>query len=461
MAKKIIRYKKPKNINIGMVVFAVIFLYLVIVLIQYAIKPRIKMYEVLEGDIANDSYYTGLILRTETVVNSEGAGYVNYYLQEKEKAAVGDLVYTVDAGGAVADYLNQSSGDGSRLSDEDLEELRDVLSSFGSSYQDERFYEVYDANSSLSSRLMEYVNLSALQEMAGAGQSLSLQKCTAALSGVIVYCSDGLESLTAEQVTADSFSQENYHKTVYSGGQSVENGSPVYKVITEDNWSVLIPLEEDEIEDYADVESVSVRFTKKGIEADAAFSLITGADGSRYGRLDFDKYMIQFAEDRFVDIEVKNSRAYGLKIPQTAITEKEAYKIPLDFLTTGGDSADEGFYRETEAGGVSTIEFISPDILREETNEDGESFCYVDMETLQGGDTLLLPDSNERFQVAETETLKGAYNINRGYAVFKYVDILDENSEYCIVRKNVAYSLRPYDHIVLNASMVSDQQIVR
>ena len=49
MAKKIIRYKKPKNINIGMVVFAVIFLYLVIVLIQYAIKPRIKMYEVLEG----------------------------------------------------------------------------------------------------------------------------------------------------------------------------------------------------------------------------------------------------------------------------------------------------------------------------------------------------------------------------------------------------------------------------
>ena len=72
-------------------------LYLVIVLIQYAIKPRIKMYEVLEGDIANDSYYTGLILRTETVVNSEGAGYVNYYLQEKEKAAVGDLVYTVDA----------------------------------------------------------------------------------------------------------------------------------------------------------------------------------------------------------------------------------------------------------------------------------------------------------------------------------------------------------------------------
>ena len=165
----------------------------------------------------------------------------------------------------MADYLNQSSGDGSRLSDEDLEELRDVLSSFGSSYQDERFYEVYDTNSSLSSRLMEYVNLSALQEMAGAGQSLSLQKCTAALSGVIVYCSDGLESLTAEQVTADSFSQENYHKTVYSGGQSVENGSPVYKVITEDNWSVLIPLEEDEIEDYADVESVSVRSQRRGL----------------------------------------------------------------------------------------------------------------------------------------------------------------------------------------------------
>ena len=105
-SKKIIRYKKPKNINIGIAVFAVIFLYLVIVLIQYFVKPKIKMYEVADGDIANDSYYTGVILRNETVVNSDFAGYVNYYLREKQKAAVGNLIFTVDENGSMTECMN-------------------------------------------------------------------------------------------------------------------------------------------------------------------------------------------------------------------------------------------------------------------------------------------------------------------------------------------------------------------
>ena len=51
-SKKIIRYKKPKNINIGVIVFAVIFVYLIIVLGQYIMKPKIQIYEVQDGDIA-------------------------------------------------------------------------------------------------------------------------------------------------------------------------------------------------------------------------------------------------------------------------------------------------------------------------------------------------------------------------------------------------------------------------
>ena len=155
--KKIIRYRKPKNINIGIAVFAVIFLYLIIVLVQYAVKPKIKMYEVQDGDIAGDSYYTGVILRSETVVNSEYNGYVNYYLREKQKAAVGNLVFTVDENGSVSEYLNKTSGSASRLSDDNLKELKTQLASFSSSYSDSRFSEVYELNTTLSSMLMEYI----------------------------------------------------------------------------------------------------------------------------------------------------------------------------------------------------------------------------------------------------------------------------------------------------------------
>ena len=210
--KKIIRYKKTRTINIGIAVFSVIFLYLVIMTGRYLFTPKIKMYEVLDGDIASTSYYTGIALRSETIVTSEFAGYVNYYLRERQKAAVGNLVYTVDESGSMTEYLNNTAGEGSRLSEENLKELKAQLSSFSASYSDDRFSEVYDVNAALSSMLMEYMNVNTLKELsdgAGFGVSVSFQKCPAKQSGIVFYSADGMEGLTPEQLSADAFSKEN------------------------------------------------------------------------------------------------------------------------------------------------------------------------------------------------------------------------------------------------------------
>ncbi|MDI9242612.1 HlyD family efflux transporter periplasmic adaptor subunit [Fusibacillus kribbianus] len=472
--KKIIRYKKPKNLNIGMAVFAVIFLYLIIVLVQYMIKPKVKMYEVQDGDIANTSYYTGVILREEMVINSDYSGYVNYYLREKQKAAVGNLVFTVDENGSMKEYLNQSSGDKSRLSDENLKELKELLANFSSSYSDSRFSEVYDASAALSSRLMECINVNNLQELSSFTElenSISFQKCYAKISGVVIYSIDGLEGLTAEQVSADIFSQDNYQKTSLTGGELISSGSAAYKVITDDSWSVVIPLSEEELSDYTDVKSVAVHFPGKDLDATAGFSIVRGRDGASYGKIDLTKYMIQFAGDRFVEIEVKNSQAHGLKIPKTALVSKEAFVIPMEYLTTGGDSLNEGFYKQAYGNdGTVTTEFVEADILRitdedekqaaEAAGEEITDNCYVSIDNFSEGDYLLLPDSNERYQIGQKEVLTGVYNVNRGYAVFKYIRILDDNSEYCIAKKNVSYSLRTYDQIALHGDRVSDDAIL-
>ena len=189
-----------------MIVFAVIFLYLVITMIRYAVKPKIKMYEVQDGDIASDSYYTGVILRTEQVVNSEYSGYVSYYLQEKGKAAVGNLVFAVDENGAVNDYLNKTAGSESRLTEANLKELKTQLSAFSRYYSDQTFSRIYDLNNSMSSRLMEYLNINMLTELGATGEDLSLQKGYAKENGIVVYSTDGMEQLAADQITEDTFS---------------------------------------------------------------------------------------------------------------------------------------------------------------------------------------------------------------------------------------------------------------
>ena len=51
--------------------------------------------------------------------------------------------------------------------------------------------------------------------------------------------------------------------------------------------------------------------------------------------------------------------------------------------------------------------------------------------------------------------LIGVYNINKGYADFKQIQILYQNDEYSIVKSNTEYGLNVYDYIALNAEAVT------
>jgi len=70
------------------------------------------------------------------------------------------------------------------------------------------------------------------------------------------------------------------------------------------------------------------------------------------------------------------------------------------------------------------------------------------------------PDSQERYQVGASASLQGVYNINKGYAVFKQIEILKSNEEYYTIRKGTDYGLSVYDHIVLNAETVQEGQLI-
>ena len=49
---------------------------------------------------------------------------------------------------------------------------------------------------------------------------------------------------------------------------------------------------------------------------------------------------------------------------------------------------------------------------------------------------------------------------NKGYAVFRKIQIVDQNAEYSIIKKQTQYGISQYDYIVENASTVSEEDIV-
>lgn len=72
--RKIVPYRRRFHLNIGIIIFAFVFIYFVIYLISYLTQNNIAVYEVQYGQIAKNKSYTGLVLRPEQVFYASDAG---------------------------------------------------------------------------------------------------------------------------------------------------------------------------------------------------------------------------------------------------------------------------------------------------------------------------------------------------------------------------------------------------
>lgn len=460
--KKIVRYKRPLNINVGTIIFAIIFIYLIFSVYTYLKREKIQFYEVGEGGIVSSKMYNGVILRQEKVQNTDRTGHINFYLREGKRASVGSRIYSLDETGTLEKLLKDNAQQGNTLSEDSLADLKKQLTSFVLSFRDQDFSSIYDARYALENSVMEYSSFSTLDQLdklaKESGTGASFEQVRTDVSGVVSYGYDHYETVTPADIEADSFDQSKYEKTVVKSGDMLDSGEPAYKIITSENWSIVFPLTKDEAALYQDKTTVKVLFRDYSLTTPAAYSTFTGKDGATYGKLDFTKYMEQFLSDRFINFEIQGDQADGLKIPVSAVTEKSFYLIPAAYMTQGGDSSDTGFNKEVYTENGKSVVFVSTTIYY----SDGD-FYYVDMNEKDGfksGDYVVRPDSQDRFQIGQTASLKGVYSINKGYTIFKQIDILDSNNEFYTIRRNTAYGLSVYDHIVLDASLVEEGQLL-
>ena len=458
--KKVVRYKRPLNINVGMIIFAIIFLYLVFSVYTYLKREKIQFYEVVDGGIVSNRMYTGLILREEQVRNADRSGYINYYLREGKRASVGSRIYSLDETGSLEELLKDNAEAGNSLSDDSLSDLTKQLTSFVLSFRDQALSSIYDARYSLEASVREYSSFSALDQLDKLAQESGavFEQVRTDVSGVVSYGFDNYETVTTADIEAASFNRDTYVKTLNKSGKLIDSGSPAYKIITSENWSIVFPLTEEDASLYSDKTTLRVIFRDYSMSTPASYSTFTGKDGASYGKLDFTKYMEQFISDRFIDFEIKTEQTDGLKIPASAVTEKSFYLIPIDYMTQGGDSSESGFNKEVYTENGSSVVFVPTTIYYSD-----DEFFYVDMNEEEGfkaGDYVVKPSSSERYQIGRTASLKGVYNINKGYTIFKQIDILDSNNEFYTIRRNMTYGLSVYDHIVLDASMVEEGQLL-
>lgn len=453
--KKIVKYRKPIRVNIGVIIFGIIFLYIVFNFFVYLTKEHISIYEVQQGTIAENNVYNGLALRSEVPYYSEFTGSLNYYVKDASKVAVNNLIYSVDEEGSIASAINAANQDGSKIDEDSLSEIEDSIDNFKNSYNGQNFYSTYTFRDDVDSMLNEALSQNAFdslsENVSNAVANNTFHPVNASESGVVIYNLDGFEGVTVDSFTDSMFQEANYQKQNLKANSEVSAGDPIYKMITNEIWNIILPIDEEMATRLADKTVVEIKFLKDN-KTMYAYYEIRQQDGKNYLILTLKSAMVRYAKERYLEIELLLSEETGLKIPNSAIVEKEFFTIPKAYFLQGDDSDDPGFLVKSEAG----TEFTSPTLYYSDDN-----YYYVDNEDVSKGDILVKPDSNEQYTVGtETASLSGVYNVNKGYAVFKQIDIIYQNEEYSILKTGTTYGLSLYDHIALDGSKVTEDQLI-
>ncbi len=78
---KVVDMRGKRPINIDLVFFGAVALYICVICYMAMNTEHIAGYEVIAGSLAVNHTYTGLALREETVYTAETSGYVSYYAE--------------------------------------------------------------------------------------------------------------------------------------------------------------------------------------------------------------------------------------------------------------------------------------------------------------------------------------------------------------------------------------------
>ncbi len=471
------RLRKVAGLNIGTIMFGILFIYMSFSAILYFTTTHIESYQVTSGPLSRNETYTGLAIREETVCTAPSSGYITYYAREGSKINASGAVYGLSS--------TKKSTSTASLTTEELLKIRNDMMSFSKGFNSSKFNNTYSFKYELKGNILQYAeseNSSSApltsdeydesddssegditnSNVYAGNESI----CQSQSDGIILYSTDNYEGKTIDTVTAEDFDQNSYHETDLKTSDSVQSGDDVYTIITDERWSLLIPLSDKQAEKLKDRSTIRVKFLKDDMTQNGDFSIIT-IDGGKYGQIDFNKGLIRYASDRFLDIELVTNTVVGLKIPLSSIVTKDFYVVPSRMATTQNNETgfmlasgnkDSGTFKSVSI--YASVEDASVSKLATDGSEDQPMIYYIDKSSFKEGDALIDPDTGEKYIIGETDTLEGVYCINKGYAVFRRIEILDQNEEYAIVSKNTSYGLARYDHIVRNADKVKEEDIL-
>lgn len=449
-SNKVIKYKRNRRINVGVIIFVLLFIYLLIYVGIYFSKERVSTYEVESGNLVQHNTYTGVAIRDETIISSDGQGFINYYADQGMKIDPKSLVYTLSGNkNAYKDITSQMSND--RFYTETNEtKLIKQLDDYSLSYNNNQFNSLYEFEDDLKGQVMSL----AVDETSSSVNDEGTAKYGMS-TGIISYKIDDLSGLSQDNITEDIFDVDKHESMNLKVKTSVSSGDAVYKVITNELWEICIKPDADFLSKIEDNDYVKIKFLRDNETAFVACHKKT-VENTTYVILELNSSMVRYSDLRYINLEIIQDETSGLKIPNSALVTKTFNLIPKAYLVLGNNDTQWGFMTKAkDEQGQEILSFIAATVY----NKD-DDYCYVQDKDIAQGDTVVDKQGAKPYLVKETSKLTGVYGVNKSYIEFKMINILHKGEVYSIIDDHTSYGITMYDHIALESNKVTEGQII-
>ena len=420
--------------------------YLIISILRSKFNKRVgvEIFEVQSGEIVNYSQETGFIFRNEEVFAANEDGYINFMNLSNTRISKDSLLYIIN------DENKYNLTDVS-FSDKDYETIVNSVKNFINNTSDLYFQNTYNYNKSLNYILGELKMVDTLSSITENTEIEVKSVGYAKKSGIISYYLDGYENRIENDFTSNYINLSD-NVDVHDQSSYVKQGQNIFKIIYSPDYDIVFSSKFD----YSDFvnKHVTVKFRYDDLYADAKLYEFYAADGNKYYKVTLNKYLERYLDRRIIEFEIINKSISGLKIPNTAIAVKNCFKIPKSYLYTN-ESGEDVFHKLDDTG--SPIEVVSN--ISKSDNE----YYYVSTDDsishFNFGD-VLQDENNNIYPLNNVVQLPGVYNVNKGYCIFKNIEIIDQTNEFTIISPSTGRGTAIYDRIVLNASGVKDGDLI-
>lgn len=469
-------------------VFIVVIVYIARGFLSVTEKTDVATIAVEYGSIDLPKVIPGIIIREETVYESNAKGTLSFNYDDLTKVKKGAQICTISDD----DEVGRLSGELRDVEEEilALQSRREDISGFSQDVKraNRQIQELVDNNRrqlaggniaavySLKENVERNIaarNNMLLSESRGSVKEMvelktgyerrlndNIAQIGTQSSGVLCYTVDGQEKLLSFD-RLELITPEQTRMQVDYGGierkRTVEPGEPVFKVVTSNEWYIGAYVPSEFVFDWkvGQARTVFIEKDEAYHAMDMTVASLVGSEGEKehYLLLRCVKNMTDFLGLRNVNIKLSDSGHEGLKIPMNTIVDKTLLCIPNEYVY----ETDKFMVIRKGAEVDETVPIAVKDA------DDEFTYVYQDPNgTVKLGDTLVKNDDRTQTHVlTQVENVRGVFILNNGYADFVKIEAdgeLPEKGGYVILNASLNKSIRVNDQIIYDARNIVDGQ---